>query len=166
MIITNFAGVNQYGGIFLSEEEAQGDEFNTSNATPVLPFNLFPASSQITESTLIPSTQNFVHIPASVKTREYAFGGTSEKRFSRGEFTFNNVANDFVRLDTTTYDPDATETVLEYSFSGTSDGTLRPRIAARGTSIACTVNFVVGRPALKSVAVYAIAANRPMISQE
>jgi hypothetical protein len=166
MIITNFAGSGQYGGVFLSEEQVEGDEFNTSNALPVLPFNLFPQSSQITPSTLIANTQNFVHIPASVKTREYAFGGTSEKRFSRGEFTFNNVSNDFVRLDTTTYDPDATETVLEYSFSGNSDGTLRPRIAARGTSIACTVNFVVGRPALKSVAVYAIAANRPMISQE
>jgi len=166
MIITNFAGEGQYGGVFLSEEETQGDEFNTFNATPALPFNLFPESSQITESTLIPNTQNFVHIPASVQTREYAFGGTSEKRFSRGEFTFNNVSNDFVQIDATTYDPDATETVLEYSFSGNTDGTLRPRIAARGTSIACTVNFVVGRPALKSVAVYAIAANRPMISQE
>jgi hypothetical protein len=166
MIITNFAGSGQYGGVFLSEEQTQGDEFNYSDATPLLPFNLFPASSQVTESTLIVSTQNFTHIPASVKTREYAFGGTSEKRFSRGEFTFNNVANDFVRIDSTTYDPDATETVLEYSFSGTSDGTLRPRIAARGTSIACTVNFVIGRPALKSVAVYAIATNRPMISQE
>jgi hypothetical protein len=166
MIITNFAGSGQYGGVFLSEEQIQGDEFNYSDATPLLPFNLFPASNQVTESTLIVSTQNFTHIPASVKTREYAFGGTSEKRFSRGEFTFNNVANDFVRIDSTTYDPDATETVLEYSFSGTSDGTLRPRIAARGTSIACTVNFVVGRPALKGVAVYAIATNRPMISQE
>jgi hypothetical protein len=166
MIITNFAGSGQYGGVFLSEEQVEGDEFNTSNALPVLPFNLFPQSSQITPSTLISSTQNFVHIPASVRTREYTFGGTAEKRYSRGEFTFNNVANDFVRLDTTTYDPDATETVLEYSFSGNTDGTLRPRIAARGTSIACTVNFVVGRPALKSVAVYAIAANRPMISQE
>jgi len=166
MIITNFAGEGQYGGVFLSEEETQGDEFNTFNATPALPFNLFPESSQITESTLMPNTQNFVHIPASVQTREYAFGGTSEKRFSRGEFTFNNVSNDFVQIDATTYDPDATETVLEYSFSGNTDGTLRPRIAARGTSIACTVNFVVGRPALKSVAVYAIAANRPMISQE
>jgi predicted RNA-binding protein with TRAM domain len=171
MIITNFAGGDQYGGVFLSEEQIEGDEFNTSVVTPVLPFNLFPASLQPngepvkTEST-IATTQNFIHIPASIKTREYAFGGTSEKRFSRGEFTFNNVQNDFVRIDTTTYDPDATETVLEYSFSGNSDGTLRPRIAARGTSIACTVNFVVGRPSLKSAAVYAIAANRPMISQE
>lgn len=172
MIITNFAGEAQYGGVFLSEEQVEGDEFNVANATPVLPFDLFPASLEPdgtpvkTESTLIPSTQNFVHIPASVKTREYTFGGTSEKRYSRGEFSFNNVQNDFVRIDTTTYDPDTTETVLEYSFSGNSDGTLRPRIAARGTSIACTVNFVVGRPSLKSTAVYAIAANRPMISQE
>jgi len=171
MIITNFAGSTQYGGVFLTEEQVEGDEFNTSDVTPLLPFNLFPASLQPngepvkTEST-IATTQNFIHIPASIKTREYAFGGTSEKRFSRGEFTFNNVQNDFVQIDATTYDPDSTETVLRYSFSGTTDGTLRPRIAARGTSIACTVNFVVGRPSLKSTAVYAIAANRPMISQE
>jgi hypothetical protein len=171
MIITNFAGSTQYGGVFLTEEQVEGDEFNTSDVTPLLPFNLFPASLQPngepvkTEST-IATTQNFIHIPASIKTREYAFGGTSEKRFSRGEFTFNNVQNDFVQIDATTYDPDSTETVLKYSFSGTTDGTLRPRIAARGTSIACTVNFVVGRPSLKSTAVYAIAANRPMISQE
>ena len=166
MIITNFAGATQYGGVFLSEEQAQGDEFNYSDATPILPFTLFPQSSQITPSTLIPSTQNFVHIPASVKTREYAFGGTSEKRYSRGEFSFNNVQNDLVRIDATTYDPDTTETVLEYTFSGTTDGTLRPRIAARGTSLACTISFVIGRPSLKSTAIYAIAANRPMISQE
>ena len=166
MIVTNFAGANQYGGVFLSEEQVQGDEFNYSNALPVLPFTLFPQSSQITPSTIIASTQNFVHIPASIQTREYTMGGSAEKRYSRGEFTFSNVANDFVKIETTTYDPDATETVLEYSFSGNTDGTLRPRIAARGASIACTISFVVGRPSLKSAAVYAIAANRPMISQE
>lgn len=166
MIITNFAGANQYGGVFLSEEQVQGDEFNYSDALPVLPFTLFPPSNQITPSTIIPSTQNFVHIPASVKTREYTFGGTAEKRFSRGEFQFNNVQNDFVQIETNTHDPDVTETVLEYSFSGNSDGTLRPRIAARGASVDCTISFVVGRPSLKSAAVYAIAANRPMISQE
>lgn len=166
MIITNFAGSGQYGGVFLSEEQVEGDEFNTSNALPVLPFNLFPRSSQITPSTLIAGTQNFVHIPASVRTREYTFGGTAEKRYSRGEFQFNNVQNDFVKIESSTHDPDVTETVLEYSFSGNTDGTLRPRLACRGASVDCTVNFVVGRPALKSVAVYAIAANRPMISQE
>ena len=166
MMITNFAGENEFGGVYLTEEQTEGDQFNTSNATPILPFNLFPQSTQQVESTLYPGIPNFTHIPASVKTREYTFGGTSEKRYSRGEFSFNNVQNDFVQIDTTTYDPDATETVLEYSFSGTTDGTLRPRIAARGTSIACTISFVIGRPSLKSTAVYAIAANRPMISQE
>lgn len=166
MMITNFAGENEFGGVYLTEEQTEGDQFNTSNATPILPFNLFPQSTQQVESTLYPGIPNFTHIPASVKTREYTFGGTSEKRYSRGEFSFNNVQNDFVQIDTTTYDPDATETVLEYSFSGTTDGTLRPRIAARGTSIACTISFVIGRPSLKSTAVYAIAASRPMISQE
>lgn len=166
MIITNYAGALQYGGVFLSEQETAGDEYNVSNATPVLPFSLFPASNQITPSTLLPGTQNFTHIAASVRTREYTFGGTAEKRYSRGEFQFNNVANDFVKISTDTHDPDVSDVVLEYQFSGDTDGTLRPRIAARGASIDCTVNFVVGRPSLKSTAVYAIAANRPMISQE
>jgi hypothetical protein len=166
MIVTNYAGATQFGGVFLTEEQPQGDEFNGFDATPVLPFNLFPESDQITESTLIASTQNFVHIQASVRTREYTFGGTSEKRYSRGEFQFNNVSNDFIQVETNTHDPDVSEIVLDYSFSGNSDGTLRPRIAARGASIDCTISFIIGRPALKSVAVYAIAANRPMISQE
>jgi hypothetical protein len=166
MMITNFAGENEYGGVYLTEEQTDGDQYNTSNATPVLPFNLFPQSTQPVESTLDPGVPNFTHIPASVRTREYTMGSSSEKRYSRGEFSFNNVQNDNVRIETTTYDPDATETVLEYSFSGNTDGTLRPRIAARGTSMDCTISFVVGRPSLKSAAVYAIAANRPMISQE
>lgn len=166
MMITNFAGENEYGGLYLTEEQVEGDQYNTSNATPVLPFNLFPQSTQPVESTLDPGVPNFTHIPASVRTREYTMGSSSEKRYSRGEFSFNNVQNDNVRIETTTYDPDATETVLEYSFSGNTDGTLRPRIAARGTSMDCTISFVVGRPSLKSAAVYAIAANRPMISQE
>jgi hypothetical protein len=166
MMITNFAGENEYGGVYLTEEQIEGDQFNTSNATPVLPFNLFPQSTQPVESTLDPGVPNFTHIPASVRTREYTMGSSSEKRYSRGEFSFNNVQNDNVRIETTTYDPDATETVLEYSFSGNTDGTLRPRIAARGTSMDCTISFVVGRPSLKSAAVYAIATNRPMISQE
>ncbi len=166
MMITNFAGENEYGGVYLTEEQIEGDQYNTSNATPVLPFNLFPQSTQPVESTIDPGVPNFTHIPASVRTREYTMGSSSEKRYSRGEFSFNNVQNDNVRIETTTYDPDATETVLEYSFSGNTDGTLRPRIAARGTSMDCTISFVVGRPSLKSAAVYAIATNRPMISQE
>jgi hypothetical protein len=166
MMITNFAGENEYGGVYLTEEQIEGDQYNTSNATPVLPFNLFPQSTQRVESTIDPGVPNFTHIPASVRTREYTMGSSSEKRYSRGEFSFNNVQNDNVRIETTTYDPDATETVLEYSFSGNTDGTLRPRIAARGTSMDCTISFVVGRPSLKSAAVYAIATNRPMISQE
>jgi hypothetical protein len=166
MMITNFAGENEYGGVYLTEEQTDGDQYNTSNATPVLPFNLFPQSTQPVESTIDPGVPNFTHIPASVRTREYTMGSSSEKRYSRGEFSFNNVQNDNVRIETTTYDPDATETVLEYSFSGNTDGTLRPRIAARGTSMDCTISFVVGRPSLKSAAVYAIATNRPMISQE
>jgi hypothetical protein len=166
MIITNFAGQDQYGGVFLSEEQADGDEFNTSTGSPVLPFNLFPQSTQVVESTLIAGVQTFTHIPASIKTREYTFGGSVEKRYSRGEFQFSNVQADFVKIDANTHDPDTSETVIEYSFGGTTDGTLRPRIASRGASIDCTIDFVIGRPSLKSAAIYAISSSRPMISQE
>ena len=167
MILINFNGVTEYGGVFLAEEQPYGDEFTSSTpGTPVLPFNLIPLSNQITESTITGGLQSFSRIDASIKTREYTMGLLSEKRYNRAEYQFNNVRNDSVSIDVTTYDPDASETVTDYTFSGTSDGTLRPRIAARGSSADTTIVFVGGRPALKSVAMHAMVASRPMISQE
>jgi hypothetical protein len=58
------------------------------------------------------------------------------------------------------------EEVLAYQFSNSADGTLRARIAARGTSIDAKIEFVTGRPALKGTSIYAITANRQMVSQE
>jgi hypothetical protein len=167
MILINFNGVTQNGGVFLAEEQPYGDEFTSATGgSPTLPFNLIPQSNQITESTIIGTIQSFSRIDASVKTREYTMGSLSEKRYNRAEYQFNNVQNDSVSVSVTTYDPDASETVMDYTFSGTSDGTLRPRIAARGSSADSTIIFVSGRPALKSVAMHAIVASRPMISQE
>lgn len=167
MIMTNFSGTTQFGGVFLTEENPNGDEFTaTIGGSPILPFKLMPATSGIVESTIIESIQSFSRISASLRTREYMMGSLSEKRFSRCEYQFNNVQNDSVSIDVTTHDPDTTETVLNYTFTGTTDGTLRPRIAARGCSVETTINFVTGRPALKSVSLHAIVASRPMISQE
>lgn len=167
MIMTNFNGTTQFGGVFLTEENPNGDEFTaTIGGSPILPFNLIPQTSEIAESTIIESIQSFSRISASLRTREYMMGSLSEKRFSRCEYQFNNVQNDSVSINVTTHDPDSTETVLDYTFSGVTDGTLRPRIAARGCSVETTINFVTGRPALKSVSLHAIVASRPMISQE
>lgn len=170
MIMTNFTGTAvpvDYGGVFLSENQDVGDELRSeSGGLPTLPFDLIPPTSGVVSNTIISGVVPFERINASIRTREYTMGNVFEKRYSRGEYQFNNVGNDSVSISTSTHDPDVTETVLDYTFTGQSDGTLRPRIAARGSSIDTTVNFVNGRPSLKSVAVHAIVANRPMISQE
>lgn len=150
----------KYGGIFLTEEIEGGDEFLGIIGTPLLPFEL-PATL---------SASSYVSIPvaASIRSREYTFDTQMTKRFSRAEFNFNNSAGDDVSIYTTVHDPDATEEVLRYVFTGSSqiDGTIRPRIAMKGVGIDVEVVFNKGRPALKGSSIYAITSNRGMITEE
>lgn len=152
--------VGKYGGIFLTEELDEGDEFIGATGTPILPFAL-PATVSSLSYIITP-------IAASIRTREYALGTQMTKRYSRAEFQFNNTAGDDVSILATVHDPDSTEEVLRYVFSGSAqiDGTVRPRIAMMGVGIDIQVNFNTGRPALKSASVYAIQANRGMITEE
>lgn len=154
---TNFTS-STFGGIFLMEELAGGDQFTSLSGVPVLPFVL-PAVI----STVAPQLEP---IDAYVRTREYTFGTMNEKRFSRAELQFNNAANNNVKVFCRTHDPDSEEEVISYQFSEAPDSTLRPRIASRGASIDAKVQFVIGNPALKSVSVYAILANRNMTTRE
>lgn len=159
-ILTNFSGSLQFGGIFLTEETEGGDQFSSLSGTPVLNF-ILPATLSSGDPQLVP-------IDARLRSREYTFGGVNEKRFLRAEYQFNNSAGDFVRLYARAHDPDIAETIMEYQFNGsdTTDSTLRPRIALRGSCIDIEVRFITGRPALKTAVVYAITANRNMISEE
>ena len=149
-----------YGGIFLAEELEGGDEFLGVTGTPLLPFSL-PATL---------STASYVTIPvaASIRSREYTFDNQATKRFSRAEFNFSNTAGDDVSIYATVHDPDATEEIMRYVFSGSSqiDGTIRPRIGSKGVAIDTEVVFNKGRPALKSTSVYAINSSRGMITEE
>ena len=156
-ILTNFTGALQFGGVFLTEELEDGDFYTNAAAGVTLPFAL-PVDLNV-GSQLIP-------INSFVRTREFTMESLSEKRFSRGEFQFNNVQQDAVAITASVHDPDATQEILGYQFSGNSDGTLRPRIAMRGSGIDFTIQFSSGRPALKGVTIYGIGANRPMVSQE
>jgi hypothetical protein len=165
-ILTNFWGPTKFGGIFLTEEfpntqfPIYGDQFNTSTGTPALPFFL-PATLNSGAPYLFP-------IDARIRSREYTFDNTNQKRFSRGEYQFNNSPGDIVWIVARTHDPDIQETVMKYAFSGsnTGDSTLRPRIALRGACMDMEVQFKSGRPALKSGTIYAIVANRNMVSNE
>ena len=150
----------KYGGIFLAEELEAGDEFLGVTGTPLLPFEL-PATL---------STASYVVTPvsASLRSREYTFDSQMTKRFSRAEFNFNNTAGDDVSIYATVHDPDSTEEVLRYVFTGSSqiDGTIRPRIAMKGVAIDVEVTFNAGRPGLKGTSIYAINSNRGMITEE
>ena len=154
------ATVGKYGGIFLAEELEGGDEFLGIIGTPLLPFDL-PATLSSTAYVTIP-------VAASIRSREYTFDSQATKRFSRAEFNFNNTVGDDVSIYVTVHDPDATEEVLRYVFTGSSqiDGTLRPRIGSKGVSIDTEVVFNKGRPALKGTSIYAINSNRGMITEE
>ena len=156
-ILTNFAGALQFGGVFLTEEIESGDFYTTGNSGVSLPFSL-PVD--------LNSGGLFNQINSFVRTREFTMNSLSEKRFSRGEFQFNNIQQDAVTISATMHDPDSTQEILGYQFSGNSDGTLRPRIAMRGSGADFTIQFSSGRPALKGVTIYGIGANRPMVSQE
>jgi hypothetical protein len=159
-ILTNFNGSLQFGGIFLADESEVGDEFSSQTGTPIIPFTL-PAT--ITSGQLRTEP-----VDARLRSRQYTFDNVHEKRFLRAEVQFNNSAGDLIRLYARTHDPDVAETFMEYRFNGsdTTDSTLRPRIALRGACMDMETQFITGRPALKTAVLYAIAANRNMVSEE
>lgn len=159
-LLTRFAGISNYGGIFLTEEYSGGDEYNSLNGNPVIPFSI-PAVIQTFNGQLFP-------IDARIRSRQYTFDNLSTKRFSRAEYQFNNSPGDLIQIFSRSHDPDAYENVLTYQFQGsaTTDSTLRPRMGSRGACVDMEVVFVQGRPALKSAAIFAIVANRNMESEE
>lgn len=160
MILTRFSGSASFGGIFLTEEYDGGDQFSSVSGTPVIPFFL-PALIDNTSPRLEP-------IDARIRSRQYTFNNINEKRFLKAEYQFNNSPGDFIKILARTHDPDIYEFVMSYQFTGstTLDSTLRPRIALRGACMDMEVQFITGRPALKSAVLYSIVANRSMISEE
>jgi hypothetical protein len=159
-ILTKFAGVGNYGGIFLTEEYEDGDQFTSQDGTPILPF--------ILPSQILSSGPRLERIDARIRSRQYTFDNVHEKRFLKAEYQFNNSPGDFINLYARTHDPDIAEVIMSYQFKGsdTTDSTLRPRIALRGACMDLEVQFLTGRPALKTAVLYAIVANRSMVSEE
>ena len=149
-----------FGGVFVTEEYDGGDQFNSVSGTPTLPF-ILPAAIE-------GSAPRLEKIDARIRSREYTFDSVNTKQILRAEYQFNNSQGDFIRILARAHDPDAAQYVFEYEFKGSStfDSTVRPRIALNSSCIDMEVQFVTGRPALKTAVIYAIVANRSMISDE
>ena len=113
---------------------------------------------------------SFVLIPtyytASMRSREYTFDSLSEKRFTRAQVQTNNSAGDAIQIFTNVHDPDTREMILDYTFTGGPDSTLRPRIASRGSCVDIEVKITAGTPSIKTIMVSGITTDRRMISQE
>lgn len=106
------------------------------------------------------------YISASIFSREYTFGSLNEKRFVRAQVQTSNVGSERIRITAYTYDPDAEEMILDYTFEKGTHTTLRPRVALRGSAIALGVEIVSGTPSIKAIQVTGVNTDRAMISQE
>jgi hypothetical protein len=106
------------------------------------------------------------YISSSLKTREYTFATISEKQFTRAQVQTVNSNGDAVQIFTKLYDPDSSELIMDYTFSGGTDSTLRPRIASRGSAIDLEIKVTAGTPAIRAISVTGIVKDRQMISQE
>jgi hypothetical protein len=106
------------------------------------------------------------YILSSIKTREYTFGTIAEKQFTRAQVQTVNSNGDAVQIFTKLYDPDSSELIMDYAFSGGADSTLRPRIASRGSAIDLELKVTSGTPSIRAISVTGIVKDRQMISQE
>jgi len=106
------------------------------------------------------------YILSSIKTREYTFGTIAEKQFTRAQVQTVNSNGDAVQIFTKLYDPDSSELIMDYTFSGGADSTLRPRIASRGSAIDLELKVTSGTPSIRAISVTGIVKDRQMISQE
>lgn len=139
----------QESGIVLMDENVGNDLYTLA------------ASGPPTNRPVVPQ-----YISAAMTTREYMFDSLSEKRFVRAQVQTSNVASERIQITANTYDPDAQEMILDYTFQGGTHTTLRPRVALRGSAIALDVQIVSGTPSIKTIQVTAVNTDRPMISQE
>jgi len=131
-------------GIVLMDEEVGYDFFNLNSSLDPIP----------------------QYITATIRTRQYTFDTLSEKRFTRAQVQTNNSAGDQIQIYTNVHDPDTREMIMDYTFTGGPDSTLRPRIASRGSCVDIEISIVAGTPSIKTVEVSGISTDRQMISQE
>lgn len=142
-----------------------GDAYDPNLSPGVVLFDEVPGYDQWSYEDPSTTIQS-VPILSSIRSREYMFESLSEKRFTRAQVQTANLAGDRVQVYVNTHDPDIQEMIMDYTFEGGTDATLRPRIALRGSAIDLRVDVLSGTPAIKAIQVSGITTDRQMISQE
>jgi hypothetical protein len=143
----------------------QGDAYNPNLSPGVALLDQVSGFDQWTYVDPAPTIQSTA-IPGIIQTREYTFDSISEKRYTRAQVQTGNVAGDRVQITARTYDPDAQEVVMDYTFQIGDHTTLRPRVASRGSAIDLEIAVLAGSPSIRAVEVTAVNTDRPMITQE
>ena len=97
-------------------------------------------------------------IAGKLVTRAYTLGNQEVKRWRRGQLGVNTVASDAFNIKVNTLDPDASETVLSHTASGTEEALLRFGTGrTRGYGAQVEINVTAGCPSFRHVSLDAIA---------
>jgi hypothetical protein len=97
-------------------------------------------------------------IAGKLVTRAYTLGNQEVKRWRRGQLGVNTVASDAFNIKVNTLDPDASETVLSHTASGTEEALLRFGTGrTRGYGAQVEINVTAGTPSFRHVSLDAIA---------
>lgn len=97
-------------------------------------------------------------IAGKLVTRAYTLGNQNVKRWRRGQLGVNTVNNDAFNIKVNTLDPDASETVLSHTASGTEEALLRFGTGrTRGYGASVEINVTSGCPSFRHVSLDAIA---------
>jgi len=97
-------------------------------------------------------------IAGKLVTRAYTLGNQEVKRWRRGQLGANTVASDKFKVKVNTLDPDASETVLTHTATGTEEALFRfgtGRIRGYGAQVEIQVS--IGTPSFRHVSLDAIA---------
>jgi hypothetical protein len=97
-------------------------------------------------------------IAGKLVTRAYTLGNQEVKRWRRGQLGANTVASDKFKIKVNTLDPDASETVLTHTATGTEEALFRFGTGrTRGYGAQVEIQVSIGTPSFRHVSLDAIS---------
>jgi hypothetical protein len=140
--------VDKEYGIFLSEENEYGDEFDDGTTNNVLPFPLpFTLASDISFTRY--------KVNGELITRSYNMQQSEDKRYSSVEIDLNTTGGAIIKSYAITENPDVTHLLEVYGSPENEDGTRDLPIRKVAASCFIKLTSENGRPTIRSINVIA-----------